>query len=366
MENLIKEIKNCKVEWRKLGEVANYEQPTRYLVKTKNYSNEFDIPVLTAGKTFILGYTSEKNGIYKASQNPVIIFDDFTTANKWVNFDFKVKSSAMKMITSKDESKVLLKYIYYWLNNLPNVVSENDHKRQWINNYSKKLIPIPPLDIQEKIVKILDRFTDLTTELTTELTLRKKQYSYYLNKLLTFRDDEVEWRKLGEVIKLEKGKQLNKTLLKEKGKYPAYNGGITYSGFTDKYNYDENKIIISQGGASAGYVNFVTTRFYANAHCYVVLPNENIIDNKYLYHFLKLKQGIIMKKQHGAGIPALKQSEILNIIIPIPPLEKQKEIVKILDKFHTLTNSLTEGLPREINLRQKQYEYYRNLLFNFK
>ena len=96
MEKLLDGVE---VEWKSLGDVAEYEQPTKYLVKTKNYSDEFKTPVLTAGKTFILGYTDETKGIYKASETPVIIFDDFTTANKWVDFDFKAKSSAMKMIT---------------------------------------------------------------------------------------------------------------------------------------------------------------------------------------------------------------------------------------------------------------------------
>ena len=106
----IKELLNgIEFEWKPLGEVADYEQPTKYLVKSKIYNDDFDTPVLTAGKTFFLGYTDEADGIYKAAENPVIIFDDFTTANKWVNFDFKAKSSAMKMITSKNELEVLLK-----------------------------------------------------------------------------------------------------------------------------------------------------------------------------------------------------------------------------------------------------------------
>jgi type I restriction enzyme S subunit len=92
------------VECLPLVGVTQYEQPTKYLVAAKNYSCEFDTPVLTGGKTFILGYKDEVDGIYKASESPVIIFDDFTTANKWVDFDFKVKSSAMKMITSSDEN----------------------------------------------------------------------------------------------------------------------------------------------------------------------------------------------------------------------------------------------------------------------
>ena len=134
-------LKGTSVEWLPLGEFANYEQPTKYLVKSKNYNDSFDTPVLTAGKTFVLGYTDEIDGIYKASEKPVIIFDDFTTANKWVDFDFKAKSSAMKMITAiNDEDKVLLKYIFYWLNFMPSGLVDGDHKRQWISNYSKKLV----------------------------------------------------------------------------------------------------------------------------------------------------------------------------------------------------------------------------------
>ena len=151
MSNIEKLLEGVKVEWKSLGEVADYEQPTQYLVSSKNYNNSYKTPVLTAGKTFILGYTEETDGIYEASKNPVIIFDDFTTANKWVDFDFKAKSSAMKMITSKDESKVLIKYIYYWLNTLPNELDDSDHKRQWISNYANKQIPIPPLPVQKEI-----------------------------------------------------------------------------------------------------------------------------------------------------------------------------------------------------------------------
>ena len=183
------------VQWKLLEEYADYEQPTKYLVESKNYSDNFKTPVLTAGKTFILGYTDEKHGINEASKKPVIIFDDFTTANKWVDFDFKAKSSAMKMIISKDESKASLKYIYYWLNTLPSDLVDGDHKRQWISNYSKKLIPIPcpnnpkkSLEIQQKIVAILDNFTKITAELTAELTARKQQYEYYRGKLLNFSD----------------------------------------------------------------------------------------------------------------------------------------------------------------------------------
>jgi type I restriction enzyme, S subunit len=168
------------VEWKTLGEVAKYEQPTKYLVQSTNYRNDFETPVLTAGKTFILGYTNEIEGIYKASQMPVIIFDDFTTANKWVDF--------------VNEQKILTKYIYYWLNTLPSELIDRDHKRQWIGNFSKKRIPLPPLAEQQRIVDILDQFDTLTNSiaegLPREIALRQKQYEYYRALLLGFEKNE--------------------------------------------------------------------------------------------------------------------------------------------------------------------------------
>ena len=179
---------------------------------------------------------------------------------------------------------------------------------------------------------------------------------------------EVEWKPLGDVVLLEKGKQLNKQALSDKGAYPAYNGGVSFSGFTDLCNYSANKIIISQGGASAGFVNFVTTDFYANAHCYVVLPDETQVVNRYVFHFLKLNQEVLMGKQLGAGIPALRTNEILNLSIPIPcptdtkkSLEIQRKLVEILDKF----TELEAELEAELDCRKRQYEYYRNKLLTF-
>lgn len=178
------------VVYKKLGEVADYEQPTAYLVKDTKYKEDYPTPVLTAGKTFILGYTNETEGIYEASKHPTIIFDDFTTALRWVDFDFKAKSSAMKMITSKDENVCLLKYIYYWLCTVPSEVVVGDHKRQWISNYANKDFPLPPLSEQERIVEILDKFDTLTNSISEglplEIKLRKQQYEYYREQLLAF------------------------------------------------------------------------------------------------------------------------------------------------------------------------------------
>ena len=181
----------------------------------------------------------------------------------------------------------------------------------------------------------------------------------YIAKLLN--DEKVQYKTLGEVAEVNKGKQLNKTELKDEGKYPAYNGGKTYSGWTDSFNVEENTTIISQGGASAGFVNFVTTKFWANAHCYYITPNIEIVDNRYLYHFLKSNETSFMNSQHGAGIPALATSNLKKLQIPIPPLSVQQEIVRILDKF----TQLEAELEAELDCRKRQYEYYRNALLSF-
>ncbi|MDO5096081.1 MAG: restriction endonuclease subunit S, partial [Peptostreptococcaceae bacterium] len=156
-------LKGVKVEWKKLGDLLDYEQPTKYIVDSTDYNDSFSTPVLTAGQTFILGYTNESHGIYPASKrNPVIIFDDFTTGNHWVDFGFKVKSSAMKILKPKDKD-ISLRYCYHYIQTIKFDVTE--HKRIWISSYSQIHIPIPPLEIQEKIVETLDKFTNYVTEL---------------------------------------------------------------------------------------------------------------------------------------------------------------------------------------------------------
>lgn len=182
LEELIKEFCPTGVEYEKIGNAVEYEQPTKYIVTSTDYNDCEGTPVLTAGQTFILGYTNEKDGIYAASkEKPVIIFDDFTGAFKWVDFPFKVKSSAMKMLTAKKDVAIL-RYIYHCMGHLD--FSSSEHKRLWIGIYSEFQIPVPPIPVQEEIVRILDSFTKLTAELTAELTARKKQYEYYRNALL--------------------------------------------------------------------------------------------------------------------------------------------------------------------------------------
>lgn len=139
---------NAKWPMVELGEVLDYEQPTNYIVETENYNNKYKIPVLTAGKSFLLGYTNEEDGIFPAENLPVIIFDDFTTATKFVDFPFKVKSSAMKILKAKEN--VDTRYAFYIMQKIN--FNASQHKRYWISQYSKIQIPLPPLEVQEQIV----------------------------------------------------------------------------------------------------------------------------------------------------------------------------------------------------------------------
>ncbi|GAA8980652.1 hypothetical protein BTM258_04930 [Helicobacter pylori] len=190
LQTLLQTLAPKGVEFRKLGEVLEYDQPNQYCVTSKEFDKSYPTPVLTAGKTFILGYTNEKDNIYQASKNsPVIIFDDFTTATQWVDFPFKVKSSAMKILLPKDPT-INIRFIFFYMQTIPYNIS-GEHTRQWISRYSQITIPIPPLEIQQEIVKVLDQFSALTTDLLAgipaEIEARKKQYEYYREKLLTFK-----------------------------------------------------------------------------------------------------------------------------------------------------------------------------------
>lgn len=370
---LEKLLDGVEIGWLPLGSVTNYEQPTKYLVAAKNYSDEYETPVLTAGKTFLLGYTDEEDGIYKASESPVIIFDDFTTANKWVDFDFKVKSSAMKMITSSDEEKTSLKYIYYWLNTLPSEFVDGDHKRQWIGNYTSKKVPIPcpdnpkkSLEIQAEIVRILDAFTELTAELTAELAARKKQYNYYRDRLLSFDEGEVERKTLGSLVDINTGSKPSE-ILESATSFDYINAGTSRSGYSAESNCAGDAVTTpSRGQGGIGYVGYQSKPFWLGPLCYKLQSTDlTVLINKYLFYFLQSRSEMLLGLKKEGGVPAVNKSDLVHLEIPVPSLEEQKRIVAILDKFDALTNSITEGLPREIELRQKQYEYYRDLLLSF-
>lgn len=171
----------------------------------------------------------------------------------------------------------------------------------------------------------------------------------------------VEWKKLGDYIELYTGEQLNKDAMLSDGVYPVMNGGVLASGFTDSFNEEADTITISQGGASAGFVNWMESKFWAGAHCFIVKVINDKIINRYLYFFLKNSERKMMLSKYGAGIPSLSKESVNKLLIPIPPLPIQQEIVRILDTF----TELTANLQTELEARKKQYAYYRDCLLNF-
>ncbi len=358
------------VEFRELGEVLDYEQPGNYIVKSTNYNAIHKTPVLTAGQTFILGYTDETDGIYEANkENPVIIFDDFTTSFHWVDFDFKVKSSAMKMLRPKKNTEIVFRFIYYALKCIS--YAPQDHARQWISQYSVFSIPIPPLPIQQEIVNILDKFTQLQAELQTELQARRAQYEYYRNELLNFEGKEAVWKTLGEVSKILRG-----TAITEKetisGEFPVVANSPNPIYFHGKSNRSGETIVIARSGAYSGLVSYWNKPFFLT-DAFSIHPDNTLFKTKFVYFFLKKEQEKIHLMKKGSGVPHVRAKDFESYSIPMPPLAEQNRIVGILDKFDELVNGdsgseagMTGSLPAEIQARRKQYEYYRGKLLEFK
>ena len=374
LEELIQALCPAGVEYKKIGTVIDYEQPSKYIVKSTDYNDDFDLPVLTAGQSFILGYTNEKDGIYTASKNnPVIIFDDFTGAFKWVDFPFKVKSSAMKMLKA-NEDMVRLRFIFHMMGVI-NFISD-EHKRLWISTYSEFKIPVPPLPVQEEIVRILDNFTELTTELTTELEARKKQYEYYTEYLMNFGENTKQLT-LGEIGSVKMCKRILKAQTNTQGGIPFYKIGTfgkepdafieeeLFEEYKEKYSYPtKGDILISCAGTIGRTVVFDGEPAYFQDSNIVWLEHDGtIVSNKYLQYCYKKQPWQIST---GGTISRLYNDNILKAKIPVPPIEEQERIVAVLDRFDALCNDLSSGLPAEIEARKKQYEYYRDKLLTFK
>lgn len=379
LQELINELCPDGVEYTNLDDVLDYEQPSKYIVNSTEYNDTFSVPVLTAGQTFILGYTNETQGIFISSKDvPVIIFDDFTTSFHWVDFNFKVKSSAMKILKPKEDRHINFRYIYHSMKNIK--YNPVDHSRQWIGKYSKFKIPLPPLEVQQEIVRILDTFTELTTELTAELDARKKQYEYYKNILLTFNND-IKTLRLEEVAEVIDS--LHKTPTYSASGYNMIRvtdikGGLidycntlkvdydTYSEFTKKYKPQKGDLVMSRVG-SYGNVSIIPqdNLFCMGQNTVVIHP---LINNKYLYYILTSNyvKSFIEKNVFGGSQKTLSLKNLKDIPIPLPSLQEQERIVSILDRFDSLCNDITKGIPAEIEARRKQYEYYRDKLLTFK
>ncbi|EEW2502000.1 restriction endonuclease subunit S [Escherichia coli] len=252
-------------------------------------------------------------------------------------------------------------------------------------------IPIPcpenpekSLAIQSEIVRILDKFTALTAELTAELNMRKKQYNYYRDQLLSFKEGEVEWKALGEVAKIQRGaspRPIVNYLTEQGNGIPWIKIGDTIPG--SKYIDKTLQKITAEGAQKSRILNpgdFVISNSMSFGRPYILRITGAIHDGwasisnfgeklnaDYLYHYLSSKKvkNYWESKINSGSVSNLNADIIKTLPVPLPDKQKQERISALLDKFDTLTNSITEGLPREIELRQKQYEYYRDLLFNF-
>jgi type I restriction enzyme, S subunit len=235
---------------------------------------------------------------------------------------------------------------------------------------AKIQIPIPcpddpkkSLEIQAEIVRILDAFTELTTELTT----RKKQYNHYRDQLLRFEDGDVERMPLGSITTVKTGQAVNKQMIAANpGDYPVINSGRAPLGFINEWNTERDPIGITSRGAGVGSITWHDGKYFrGNLNYSVTIKNDQKVRTRYLYHILQKMQLDIQALCTYDGIPALNAGNLKELKIPAPSSAEQKKIEALLDKFDALTNSLTEGLPREIELRQKQYEHYRDLLLSF-
>ena len=223
-------------------------------------------------------------------------------------------------------------------------------------------VPVPPLPVQEEIVRILDSFSSLEAELEAELEARRKQYTHYRDELLKF--ERVLIASLGELCKISVGRK-NGTA-GEFGEYPYVNAGTSMSGFVNEWSEEGDCVTTpSRGQGGMGFVAYQASRFWCGPLCYVMRSKHSDVMIKYVYYYLCSHKADILGLVHEGGTPAINKSELAGLRILVPPFEEQQRIVSILDRFDKLTNDLSSGLPAEIEARHKQYEYYRDRLLSF-
>ena len=346
----------------KLDDLLDYEQPTKYIVKSTDYDDSFTTPVLTAGQTFILGYTDEEDGHYLASKGkPVIIFDDFTTGSHWVDFEFKVKSSAMKMLSPKNNENDF-RYIYYAMSNIDFVPTT--HSRHWISVYSQFEIPLPDISIQRKIVDYLCKFEELISELEEDLKYRKMQADYFKNKLFSGNSDATT-KQLSECCSLEKGKTpIQKAVA---GEYPLVVTTSERKSSKD-YQFDRPAVCVplvssrGHGVACLNQVYYQEGKFaLGNILCAVTPLDSSELSAKYLYYFLNHKKDyLIVPLMKGGANVSLTVDSLKTVKVVIPSLSEQDEIIHTLERF----DELCECIEEEIAARREQYEFYRNQLLS--
>ena len=365
---LDKLLDGAEVKWMPLNEVANIANNARKPVKS-SLRISGNIPYYGANniQDYVEGYTHDGEFVLIAEDGSASLENysiQWAVGKFWAN-------NHVHVVNGKE--KLNNRFLYHYLTNMNFIPFLAGKERAKLTKAKLQQIPIPipPLPVQTEIVKILDALAALSSELTSELILRWKQYEYYREKLLS--EEKLEksggdWKYLTQVANLTRGRVISKGYISDNvGDYPVYSSQTVNNGEIGKINsFDFNGEFVSwtTDGANAGTVFYRSGKFSITNVCGLIkIKNSSELNYKFLFYWLSIEA-----KKHvysGMGNPKLMSHQMEKIKIPIPPLSVQTKIVKILDKFETLTNSITEGLPLAIEQSQKRYEYYRELLLNF-
>ena len=362
------------VEWKPLGDICENISSG----KNKDKSDVGIYPVF--GSTGVIGRTNNK-----AYEKEQILVARVGVNAGHVNIaegEYDVSDNTL-IIQSKEN--IVLKYLYYYLVNINlNQFAKGAGQPLITAGQLKTIkIPIPPIEIQAEIVRILDTFTDLTAELTAELTDRKKQYNYYRDRLLTFEKGEVEWKTLGEVaLDFGRGKSKHRPRNDPKlygGNTPFIQTGDirnashiieTYSQTYSEIGLKQSKLWSKGTLCITIAANIAETSILGFDACFPdsvigFVANPEKTTSGYVEYLLSSLKTKLEEMGQGSAQSNINMGTFENLRLPFPPLAEQVRIASLLDKFDTLTHSISEGLPREIALRQEQYEYYRDLLLTF-
>lgn len=377
IEEMLAELCPNGVEWKELGEVC-VVKTGQQINKTFIQNNLGRYPVVNSGKEplgFVNVYNTEDDPIGITSRGAGV---GYVSWNEGKYFRGNLNYSS----TIKDSNVILPKFLYYFLKNsfkaIENLCTFEGIPALNKSNLEMLKIPIPPLEIQQEIVQILDKFTEyvteLTAELTAELTERQKQYSFYRDKLLSFEDEvyQVEWKTLGEVLIKGRGTKITagqmKSLHKEGAPVRIFAGGktfadVNYGDIPDKDVHSEEAIIVK----SRGIIDFeyYTKPFSFKNEFWSYSSENELINLKYVHYYLDNNKEHFQKIANNMQMPQISSVDTEKYKIPIPPLPIQQRIVEVLDNFDAVCNDLNIGLPKEIELRQKQYDYFREKLLTF-
>ncbi len=336
------------IEWKEvaLGDILDYEQPTKYIVTSEDYSDEYETPVLTAGKSFILGCTDEKEGVY--TRLPVIIFDDFTTDNKFVNFKFKVKSSAMKLLTSKNQN-INLKYVFYMIQLINS--KSTTHKRYYLSSYQYRKIKIPfrngspDLETQQKIVAILEKAESLKEKRKQALKLLDEYLKSKFNEM--FGDPasfKSKFNKIPFLKSIDKEASSNKLKIPqseflEDGDYPIIDQGDNYiAGYTNNNSkVYKGALPVIVFGDHTRILKFINFPFALGADGVKILVPDFKFNPCYFYYCLKLLD--IPSVGYSRHFKFLKERDI-----PLPPLPLQQTFASIVEHVEKLKETQKKSL----------------------